>query len=703
MGCNAIETPSPDFRGLRNGVDENSSGTPICGSDWQFATSEELKRDLRNEFGTEERTRGWSDATEVVKTYYEELVPRWKEELDTLLVYAGLVSAILAAFNVEAYGLLQPDPSDTMVTVLQQISAQLDSLQLNRSSASPLPSRPCTDYRPPFETPTTAVWINSLWFSSLVCSLASASIALLVKQWLHQAITGLSGTSHDSARLRQHRLDGLLRWRVGTIIDALPILLQTSLALFLVGLVILLWTLHDVVASIITCIVGILLAFSAAMTIIPVFKWDCSYRSPQSFAIYAVFRLIFNTTKGALDRLFIKLWLSHVKLVGRMETESVFFRLWHWNRRHHSIPTWHGREQVQISSNAGLLDRRIVTTAYATTLSTTHLDRLHVILPDLPWEQLDSALEEIWSVCEKHWSPSTSEGVRVFWMKHVEMAELAALYATRHMLAVPERDRDDKWHTSIRHIIYKLISIDGPPRCGLELFITTISPLALGDDDLARIANEKLAAFWTISKTARIEEGSYSVMRCVLAASEWRLKNSRKEDYNFDNFKEWLRVGRSVLLCISRSSPNSKLSTEQLATVHTIGRSILVLFEEVLKAQDWTSMKPGRDEMEEGRDEIWARLLPHHVSFLFAEWIIAPMMAAFQSEPARHAIPSSLPRTLEESWSAVQLACPEALDVTAIEEFSMYTSITTIATQLESASGVLSSRIRGMLGTAIVA
>ena len=78
-----------------------------------------------------------------------------------------------------------------------------------------------------------------------------------------------------------------------------------------------------------------------------------------------------------------------------------------------------------------------------------------------------------------------------------------------------------------------------------------------------------------------LSDSSHAVI--VLAASEWRLKNWRKEDYNFDNFKEWLRVGRSVLLCLSRSSPNSKLSTQQLATIQTIGRSILVLFEEVLR------------------------------------------------------------------------------------------------------------------------
>ena len=31
----------------------------------------------------------WSDAAEAVKIHYDELVRRWKEEMDTLLVYVS--------------------------------------------------------------------------------------------------------------------------------------------------------------------------------------------------------------------------------------------------------------------------------------------------------------------------------------------------------------------------------------------------------------------------------------------------------------------------------------------------------------------------------------------------------------------------------------------------------------------------------------
>ncbi|RPD61466.1 hypothetical protein L227DRAFT_465293, partial [Lentinus tigrinus ALCF2SS1-6] len=164
----------------------------------------------------------WEKLAKPVKTYHDELIARWKDEMETLLVYAGLFSAVLTAFNVQSYQLLQPSPNDPVVAALQQLSMQLNSFSLNPpflNSTHPVQS---SQTPAPFYAPTSAVWINALWFSSLVCSLASASIGLIVKQWLHNLGMGLFGTSRESARLRQYRLNALLKWRVGTIILVLP-------------------------------------------------------------------------------------------------------------------------------------------------------------------------------------------------------------------------------------------------------------------------------------------------------------------------------------------------------------------------------------------------------------------------------------------------------------------------------------------------
>ena len=96
------------------------------------------------------------------------------------------------------------------------------------------------------------VWLNSLWFSALICSLSSASVGILVKQWLNEYQAGISGESVEIARLRQYRLNHLVKWHVAEIVAILPVLLQISLALFFAGLLVLLWHLHHTVAAVAT-------------------------------------------------------------------------------------------------------------------------------------------------------------------------------------------------------------------------------------------------------------------------------------------------------------------------------------------------------------------------------------------------------------------------------------------------------------------
>ena len=122
---------------------------------------------------------------------------------------------MLTAFNVQSYPLLQPSPIDPTLAVLQQISAQLNSSSVNPAFInSTQPANSLNQLQAPFRALLSAIWINTLWFASLVFSLASASIALIMKQWLHEVSSGLSGTSRETARLRQHRLNGLIRWKV---------------------------------------------------------------------------------------------------------------------------------------------------------------------------------------------------------------------------------------------------------------------------------------------------------------------------------------------------------------------------------------------------------------------------------------------------------------------------------------------------------
>ena len=126
--------------------------------------------------------------------------------------------------------------------------------------------------------PSWAIWLNVFWFSSLICSLAAASIGITVKQWLNHYLLGLSGASRDVARLRQFRLNGLRRWHVEGIVAVLPVLLQIALGLFAAGLLVLLCNLHETVALVVACLVGVLFVFTVATSVLPAFRADCRDR-----------------------------------------------------------------------------------------------------------------------------------------------------------------------------------------------------------------------------------------------------------------------------------------------------------------------------------------------------------------------------------------------------------------------------------------
>lgn len=267
-------------------------------------------------------------------------------------IQAGLFSAVLTAFNVQSYALLQQDNSDIIANALIHLSAQLGSSSTNGTS---LTTTGLIYAPPPFRTPRYAVWVNALWFSSLICTLSAASVALMVKQWLQQYSLGLSGNSHDIARLRQYRYQSLAKWHADSIIAMLPILLMVSVIMFLAGLIILLWNLDFVVATIATALVSILLLFLSATTLLPAFYPDCFYQSPQALGVFLI--------KQTLRPLF---------------SFNVKFRNWRTRplfkfTKKDTYRSWHAREKAEVRAKRAHLDRGLATRAYDISLDETLL------------------------------------------------------------------------------------------------------------------------------------------------------------------------------------------------------------------------------------------------------------------------------------------------------------------------------------------
>lgn len=201
---------------------------------------------------------------------------------------AGLFSAAVTAFTIESYKWLQQDPQETSAHLLAFIA-----LQLGNSSAPGLPIFSSISPQPTAIS-TSEVRINVLWFLSLTLSLTTVLVGILCLQWLREYRRDAALPHKDAVALRQMRYEGLLQWHVPEILSTLPLLLQLSLILFFGGLLDLLWSLNSLVASCVSVVVGLVMLFLAATTILPALQQalirdrhlrvgQCPYKSPQSW------------------------------------------------------------------------------------------------------------------------------------------------------------------------------------------------------------------------------------------------------------------------------------------------------------------------------------------------------------------------------------------------------------------------------------
>jgi len=189
-----------------------------------------------------------------------------------------------------------------MIALLTRIATRMDN-PLNGTS---LVSQQI-DALPPTSLAPSSIRINIFWFISLVSSLTTVLICIVSLQWLreHQEYAP-SLSSKDRFALFNMRVRGLEAWYVPQTFAVLPVLLQFSLVLFLVGLVDFLLASQTKVAIPVIIAIGVPLVFLVWTTIMPSLQAfmlclpiagrvehvpeQCPYKSPQS----RIFRHIFT-------------------------------------------------------------------------------------------------------------------------------------------------------------------------------------------------------------------------------------------------------------------------------------------------------------------------------------------------------------------------------------------------------------------------
>ncbi|KAJ7582523.1 hypothetical protein C8J56DRAFT_714737, partial [Mycena floridula] len=201
----------------------------------------------------------------------------WNSILDVILIFAGLFSGILTAFIIEFYRLMKVDQNELTSRIL------IDTLAVLRATAAnqPIPPPITFDASDSDFTPSHGVvWVNALWFTSLVLSLGAAVAAMVVKQWLQFYVSNLNtGIAHTDALHRQYRHNALKRWKVPTLVSVLPLMMHASVGLFLAGVTVVLWDINHIIATVVLVQVLALFAIYLITLFLPIISVSCPYKS----------------------------------------------------------------------------------------------------------------------------------------------------------------------------------------------------------------------------------------------------------------------------------------------------------------------------------------------------------------------------------------------------------------------------------------
>ncbi|KAF9651183.1 hypothetical protein BDM02DRAFT_3091554, partial [Thelephora ganbajun] len=118
-------------------------------------------------------TNVWPAYNKISQEFDEKRLAKWNKDLDVLLIFAALFSAIVTAFLVRALDSLGPNYQQQSTLLLHQLLNGQDPSLANIS-----------DPTVPFSPPGFAIVVNCLWFASLSASLGASFGAMVCKEWL---------------------------------------------------------------------------------------------------------------------------------------------------------------------------------------------------------------------------------------------------------------------------------------------------------------------------------------------------------------------------------------------------------------------------------------------------------------------------------------------------------------------------------------
>ena len=190
---------------------------------------------------------------------------------------------------------IRQNPQDVSNFYLANIYQALSDPSLSIPTTSP----------PPFSPPNYAVWVNALWFLSLVISLTCALLATLLQQWARRylKVTQSRYAPHKRARIRAFLAEGVEKHLLPWTVETLPTLLHISLFLFFAGLVVFLRNVDLTIFKSVLSWVGVCTALYGCISVMPIIHHDSPYHTPLSLPAWHIVTGIHFLTFRALWKL----------------------------------------------------------------------------------------------------------------------------------------------------------------------------------------------------------------------------------------------------------------------------------------------------------------------------------------------------------------------------------------------------------------
>ncbi|KAH7911660.1 hypothetical protein BJ138DRAFT_893318, partial [Hygrophoropsis aurantiaca] len=148
---------------------------------------------IAQETGTDSRSRLWATYRREAKEFDDEFLEKYRDDMDIVLIFAGLFSAVSTSFVTSMQSNLSPDPTATTNVLLMQL------VQAANTSAFAGQDLELPSWNGPG---STVIWTQSLIYASLASSLLAALGAVLGKQWLAHYHQSKFGTSEQRTLYR---------------------------------------------------------------------------------------------------------------------------------------------------------------------------------------------------------------------------------------------------------------------------------------------------------------------------------------------------------------------------------------------------------------------------------------------------------------------------------------------------------------------